>query len=156
MDTTVKMQDAFSYNIWPIVGILLTIIIVVSFFLISMFMKKQNNKKPVIEDVKVNIDIFAIKYKYLAKLDEIEGRLSTGNLDVRGTYQEMSSAVRDFVYEVTGIKVINYTLLEITQLNMPMLEELMRDYYAPEFAFDTVEDGFEAINKTKRTIEGWV
>lgn len=156
METTVKMQEAFSYNVWPIVGIFATILIVIGILLLSKFLKKQKSKPSVVKQVSQPVDIYGLKHKYLSKLDMIEANLVEGKLDVRGAYQQMSGAVRDFVYEVTGIKVVNYTLMEITQLNMPMLEELMRDYYAPEFAFETVEDGHEAIMKTKRAIERWI
>jgi len=96
-----------------------------------------------------------IKDRYLVKLDVLEKQLSAGLIDVRAAFQELSSVIRNFVFEVTGIEVQNYTLFEIRQLNMPHLTKLIEEYYTPEFARTTRKRGFSSINKTREVIRRW-
>ena len=75
--------------------------------------------------------------------------------DVRSTYQKMSEIIRDFVFEMTGIKVQNYTLSDIRQIKMPVLEELVEEYYSPEFAERSEGDVQAALDKTRKAIRHW-
>lgn len=55
----------------------------------------------------------------------------------------------------TGIRVQNYTLSDIQTLGMPMLEQLIREFYVPEFARQVMDNPVASIEKTKRMIEIW-
>lgn len=60
-----------------------------------------------------------------------------------------------FVFEVTDITTQNYSLSEIKKLNIPILYELIEEYYEPEFAEQTNGDFDNSINKARRVIEQW-
>ena len=76
-------------------------------------------------------------------------------MDIRAGYQELSIIIRTFVNEVTGIEVQNYALKEIKKLEMPLLYELIKEYYAPEFSENSLGDIENSINKTRKVIEKW-
>jgi len=155
METTVKLQGLFSYSIWPIIVVSIVCIV----FSIYLLFENLKNKKIVtkIEDVKIiePKNIKAIQNKYLKRLDNLRKKLELGKITVRTAYQGLSTLIRYFVYEVTDIKVQNYTLFEIEQLNMPFLTELIQEYYAPEFARQSIGDIKQAIEKTRKVVEKW-
>ncbi len=158
METSVKLQEPFSYAIWPIIAIGMIAVAVIVYFIIEKMIevskKKRNTEIPVVRQKSFD-EISAMKRKYITELYKIENDLKKNKISVRTAYQKMSVCIRKFVYEVTGIKVQHYTLQEIKTLNMPMLEELITEYYAPEFAQKSIGDTSASIEKTKRVIERW-
>lgn len=158
MDISVELQEPFSYALWPIVvtGLLIAcclLCLIVCRIMAVMKGRRSKNKIVVkLADVK---DIMAIKSKYLERLNQIQSDVASGSITTRTAYQKMSICIREFVYEVTGISVQNCTLQDIKQLRMPVLEELITEYYHPEFAIESVGDSMASIEKTKRAIERW-
>lgn len=158
MKTSVELQEPFSYAVWTMIvmGILLT------GYLLYLFVKKrilsEKQKKPFKETLikpQPAPDIMSIKANYIRNLEKIKSDLWNKNITTRDAYQRMSMCIRGFVYEITGIQVQNYTLGDIRKLNMPVLEELIKEYYAPEFSEESIDDGMAAIEKTERAIEKW-
>ena len=96
-----------------------------------------------------------IKHKYCVMIDDLENRCRSGKVDNRKAYQELSVTLRHFVYELTGVKVQNYTLEEINRLNMPRLSEVIGESYAPEFSVDKNGDIYDAMNKARMVIREW-
>ncbi len=154
MRITVELQEAFSYSIFPSLILLGLIVLFTLYFIFS----KKNNKKTeekeiVIKEVKK--DVNKIKEKYLKKLDNLETKINERKISIRGAYQNLSSIIRLFVFEVTNIKVQNCTLREIDKLNMPNLTKLIEEYYAPEFAEHSLGNIKASLEKTRKVIEKW-
>lgn len=158
MEISVKLQEPFSYAVWPVICLGVIVIGGLIWFSILMLRKSMRNK-PAVKAPRIKQrtpeQIAHIKGKYLHELGRIESDFSANKLNHRAAYQKMSVCIRKFVYEVTGIKVQHYTLSDIRRLNMPMLETLIIDYYTPEFSRMSAGDVRSSINKTKRVIEGW-
>lgn len=70
-------------------------------------------------------------------------------------YQNLSKVIRNFVFEATHIKVQNYTLDDIRKLNMPILYELISEYYNPEFANISNGNFIYSIEKARGVVERW-
>jgi len=100
-------------------------------------------------------NIIEIKQKYIKILIDLEKKLDNNNISIREAYQKLSSAIRYFVYEVTNIKVQNYTLQDIKKLDMPILYELVEEYYVPEFSEKSIGNIKLSIEKTRKVIEKW-
>ena len=62
----------------------------------------------------------------------------------------ISVLIRLFVYELTGLEVQSCTLKDIKKLNIPVLYELIKEYYDPEFS--KISKG---NIKTKEVISRW-
>ena len=158
MQITVNLKDMFSYSFTPI---LLFWALALLFCFIASRMKKAPEKKPK-EKEKVRItqpekpkNISSIKAAYIKQLADIEKKYSANELTNRMAYQKLSLIVREFVYEVTNIKVTNYTLQELKELNMPKLYALIEEFYTPEFAIKDDGNFLESIQKTRKVIEEW-
>lgn len=128
-------------------------------FTIYLLIKRNKQKKRVEDKIKVeeikNVDINEIKRKYLEELDVIESQLNTNMIHIRIAYQDISRVIRHFVYEVTNIHVQNYSLKEIKDLDMPILYELMQEYYVPEFSKYSYGNVKDSLQKTRKVIEKW-
>lgn len=158
MNTTVSLQDAFSYALWPIIVLGSALFIIASILVGLHFYRKYKHRKPKPKPVKVvakQVNIQALKAKYLRELEKLEHEFSTEKITLRQAYQQISVVIRRFVFEATGIKVQNYTLDEIKTAHMPSLEALVAEYYSPEFAKQSKGDFMESLGKTKKVIEQW-
>ena len=158
MDISVELQSKYSYIFWPLIVFFAVVIV----FLIALIVQKKLKSRP-----PKTIDIeqawralseqekYALKMKYFALLDALYARAAANQISVRSCYQCLSRYVREFVSDITGIKVNRCTLSDIKRMNMPMLASLIEEYYEVEFAKVSVGNAADAIARTKRVIEVW-
>lgn len=153
MQVSVNLQNSFVFEI-----ILLIILLIIIFGIMIYFLMRKNKKEPkeAIEIKEVNLkDKREIQKKYLKELDDLTKEVQKDKINTREAYQKLSKIIRYFVYEITNIKVQNYTLKEIKKINMPMLYELIGEYYKPEFARYFLGNINLSIEKTRKVIEKW-
>lgn len=150
MQVETELRDMFSYTPILIIPILLLIILL----LIIIFHKKKD-----IKEVKIIIpekkDINEIKNKYLYNIELLLENLDNKKISSRIAYQNLSRLIRNFIYEVTNIKIQYYTLEDIKTLNMPIVYKLVEEYYNPEFQRNSNGNIKESIEKTKKVIKEW-
>lgn len=151
LKTTLK--NPFHYSIFPIIllTLILTILLVVLIFLLK---KKRKKELPVIIKPSPK-NSKEIKSSYLKELDELLNHFQNNKISNRLAYQTLSKLIRNFIYEMTNIKVQNYTLADIQKINMPILYELVKEYYDPEFSKNSKGDIIHSIEKTRKVIEVW-
>lgn len=157
MQTSVNLQDPFTYSIVPFI-IITFLILVMTYYIFHLMKKKEKqvkeNSVEVIPEKNIK-NIPVIKGKYIEQLDIIEHKYRSETIDLRKAYQLISEAVRMFVFEITDITTQNYSLREIKNLNIPNLYELIKEYYEPEFASKSVGDFETSINKARGVIKEW-
>ncbi len=155
MQTSIKLQELFTYSLLPLIVFSFLIIILTVYLIYSRKNKKETNFKieKITEKNKKNMQ--SIEEKYLKQLDEIESKYKNKKITLRKSYQSISETIRLFVFEVTDIKTQNYSLSEIKTLNMPTLYELIKEYYEPEFASRSEGDFETSINNARRVIKQW-
>lgn len=158
MQTTIKLQEPFTYSIIPLI-ITICFILAMTFYLIYLNIKK---KKVRVEDDHLKVipeknikNVPVIKDKYLEQLNSIEYKYTNNMIDLRKAYQLISESIRMFVFEITDITTQNYSLKEIKKLNIPDLYELIEEYYEPEFASRSVGDFGVSIEKARRVVKEW-
>lgn len=161
MKTSVTLQNPFSYSLWPIV-LAEVVLLILTLLLVFLFINSRNKKaakkeqpKPQVHKVVTQRSGTDAKSAYLRRIDGIEKKYQNGELSGRECYQELSSCVREFVSEVSGVNVISYTLSDIQSMQMPSLETLIADYYHPEFAREAGFEVEQAIMEAKRVINTW-
>lgn len=158
MRTTINLQEPFTYSFIPLI---ITFLLIIGFTIYVIFLKKAKDSfKGKMEEVKViperNIkNIPVIKNKYLQQLNDVEDKYINKKIELRKAYQLISELIRLFVFEVTDITTQNYSLTEIKKINIPVLYELIEEYYEPEFASKTIGDFNSSINKARRVINEW-
>lgn len=113
---------------------------------------KKRPKKLVIVPAK---NIYEIKQKYFIKLDQLTLQVQNKTISNRNAYQLLSSIIRNFIYDVTGIRVQNYSLAEIESLNISFLTDLVKEYYDPEFAKESGGNILTSIERTRGVIQLW-
>lgn len=155
MQISVKLQDMFSYSIYQIFIVFILVFALTIYFIATRKKNVKDTKEEIIVKKAEEKDLNTIKNKYIKKIENLEEKLNNKKISIRGAYQDLSSIIRYFVYEVTNIKVQNYTLREIERLKMPELSDLIKEYYVPEFAKHSLGNIKESISKTRKVIEKW-
>lgn len=161
MPVTVELQDMFSYSLWRLV-LVVVVVIIIGLIGVMVFFRKKKTQKP---EIPVPAPVQApapkpisgnqLKEKYFAIISDLEMKCRNGKISDRKAYQELSGIARNFVYEVTGIKVHHNTLDEIRKLNMPNLYALIEECYTPEFSVDKNGNIYDTINKARMVIREW-
>ncbi len=141
----------FSYSFIPIIICIAIIIILIIIFAITIHKPKKVKKISIVKPININ----DIKNKYLLEIDNLLTSVNENKISLRHSYQQLSKLIRNFIYEVTGLKVQNYTLSDIKTINMPILSTLVEEYYHPEFAKDSKGDIIASITKTREVIAKW-
>ncbi len=161
MQTSVDLQDPFSYSLPLTIALAALVLIPLIAYLIYLFIKNKPKKrakkvkppKPV-KPKPVNVELE--RRDCLRLISEIHARHENGKIDDRQAYIELSAAVRNFVHVVRGVDVQNFTLAEIKELNMPRLSILIEQFYRPEFAQeDTVSDIQKAFTDARTVVSQW-
>lgn len=153
MQVTTELRPMFSYSFIYIVFFIVPIILIILINLLMKFFKRKTiHEKVITPDCK---DIILIKNNYLLKIQKLLDDFNQNKISNRQAYQALSNIIRTFIYEATNIKVQNYTLKDISQINMPILYELVSEYYNPEFSKISKGNIKESINKTRLVIEKW-
>lgn len=150
MQVASDLKPMFSYSIIYI--IITAIIIAILIVLLKFNFKRKKKETPII--VK-NKNIYEIKNKYLELIDNLEIDVNENKITNRHAYQKLSSLIRNYIFEATGIKVQNYTLKDIKKINMPVLYDLVAEYYDPEFAIISKGNILNSLKKTRKVIERW-
>ena len=165
MVTTVKLQHPFEYSWWvlliaAVLGLIAAVAIV--FFLIKLFSalrKKKAAPKPVAKKIVMSPDmIYRVKTQYIGKVQELLNGYNQNHIEKREAYQQLSALIREFVHEVTGINVENFTIREVKAFGIKKLDTLMEEYYVPEFAEDEKakdKDFLQSCNRAMGVIKAW-
>ncbi len=159
MVTSVELQDPMSYYLFWLIMVILAV--VVAFFLQLFFrirlkdrLRRKREKTPKVHPPKKK-PLPVLKWEYLQRLDHLERGIHAGAYDKRTAYQELSMLIRSFVTDATGIKVQNFSLLEIRRVGIPGLTALVQEYYEPEFARQSMADIRASLFRTRKAIELW-
>ena len=153
MKTSVNFQGPFSYNLGLIIGLVGILFFLVIAVIVINYKRKHEVKKP--RQIVKPKNIEDIKKEYLNKIKELEEKLENKQISNRKAYQNLSLIIRLFVYEVTKINVQKCTLQEIKQYKLPVLTELVEEYYVPEFSKEEYDGISSSIEKTRKAIEKW-
>ncbi len=159
MRITVHLQEKYGYIILPVIIFILAVSFVCALILYLKY-RPKNKKKQVVDGEKAwralyDDEKYRLRMKYLQLLDALYYKVSYDKISNRQCYLMISRYVRQFVSEITGVKVSRCTLNDIRWMNMPMLAALIEELYEAEFSKSSLGDPYWAIEKTKRVIEVW-
>lgn len=152
---TTPLQDMMSYSKLGLIGMVCLIVAVLIYVIVHLIIKMRKNAPAPVPRIASEDKIRAAKEKYNKLLMDLQARYEMEKVTEKEAYQELSKYIRHFVYDVTGIKVQNYTLEEIGRINLPQLYYLIAECYVPEFAADASGNLGESIRKAREVIYGW-
>ncbi len=150
MQTQINLNEMFSYSLVPIIVLVIIFILTIIIF---KFIKENQQTLQIIEPNRKDKE--TIKEKYLFKINNLIIDVSNNKISNRNAYQQLSTLIRNFIFEMTSIKVQYYTLSDIEKINMPVLYELVNEYYDPEFAKEAEGNILQSIERTRKVIERW-
>ncbi|WP_285724415.1 hypothetical protein [Psychromicrobium xiongbiense] len=74
-----------------------------------------------------------LRERYLARIAEVYSAYQRGGLPARQAHQELSSAVRGFAQELTGLRTDRMTLAELRAAGLPVVGDAVEVFYPGEF-----------------------
>ena len=161
MPISVNLQEMFGYS--ALLTILLVVLVAIP-LLVYLFFKLKGFKLPEKKKKKAEApkpyvrkrSIQEIKSDYLRQISMIETKYKNNEIDDREAYLRLSTVVRSFVQEMTGIKAVNLTLSEIQELGLPKLADLIAEFYRPEFAYESEgADTIRHIADARTVVTQW-
>lgn len=152
MNINTPLQDPINYN--PLLRIILMVLIILlTLFLIGRYLYIKKYGKIIKLLKKGNLK--NIKDTYISKINELQTNYNNKQSDIRKTSLKLSFLIRQFVFSVTDIQVLNYVLDDVKKINIPELYELMVKLYSPEFSKFSDEDINNVFEKSKNIIINW-
>lgn len=124
-------------------------ILIISIYILKSIGKFKTKKVPKVKELTLE-EKNNIKHKYIKKIDNLKRKVNNEKIKAREAYQTLSAIIRHFVYEMTKIKVQNYTLEEIKRLDMQELYELVEEYYEPEFAVEAKRSDIRKFDRKNK------
>jgi len=159
MSTSISLQDPLSYSTGIMIGLIIAMAVPAIIYLIYLIIKYMPKPKPKTKTKpvpKITEDLATIKRRYLKLIEAVELDLNNQKIDEREGYIRLSSVVRNFVHEATGLDTQNLTLNEIKELSMPSLYDLIERFYRPEFALEKGDIIMEtSVRDARRVVETW-
>ena len=145
MKFSVDLEAPFALSAyWYAVGILLIILGRVLLIFFGRFFRT---------DPESPIRIDRVYKACMKRIAGIERGYRSGELDTRAAHGQMSSEVRGFVQEVTGLPAQSMVYEELRRRGRPELAELIREYYGPEFSYISESDAVQAIEKGRALVQ---
>ena len=145
MKFSVDLEAPFALSAyWYAVGILLIILGRVLLIFFGRFFRT---------DPESPIRIDRVCKACMKRIAGIERGYRSGELDTRAAHGQMSSEVRGFVQEVTGLPAQSMVYEELRRRGRPELAELIREYYGPEFSYISESDAVQAIEKGRALVQ---
>lgn len=141
-DVSNLMNGPFYYSfVWLLVGLLflaatIAIVIMICYMTRKKEVKTLANLKP---QKPKEIDMEALKLKYLAMVDEVERLFKSHKTKASVAHQQLSLIVRLFYYEARGFHADILTLSDLKKTKYTELTQVIEDYYPSEF--DGLEEG---------------
>ncbi len=157
MPTSVKLQDMMSYSVILTIIAVVLVLAPVIFLLVFKLIKFKPKKKVKVEKPKPkkHYDPVTLKNMYLEKIKEIETRYSSSLIDMRQAHLDLSKTVREYCAEASDVPVNSLTLNEIERLNVPSLYLLIKEFYAPEFAYEADADIARSFMNAREVVRSW-
>lgn len=160
IEITVKLQKPMQYSLLALILALFVVLSPWIWKLVKYIISKLETEEKV--KVKTEIEIpfeprkslYALKEEFIKRIDAIENSFNNSEIDSREMHQKLSSTVKQFVYEVTGIKTQTFVLSDFERNKMPQMQELLEIFYAPEFAPESVMNQQSADN-ARKVVREW-
>ena len=152
MQWGVELTDPYSYSV---IGLLLLIFItVIVLIIVGKKIYDKTRPKTIKVVVKV-VDRNRIRLEYVDKLNDLLNRVNNKKINTRKAYNELSILIREFIFKISRVNLMKYTLNDFQKLNNKVLYELIKEYYEPEFSKEGTGDIVSSIEKTRKVIQEW-
>lgn len=142
--------------LWLIIGLCLLLAIAAWYgFAYWYTRKKKLASLATLPVLAQSTDLYALKAKYLALIDECYVRYKNNQVDLRGLHRGLSMTVRYFVYEANHFPAPRLTLQDFKYAPFPNLTAVIGNYYDKEFAAIESGNPEQSVALAKELIQRW-
>ncbi|KAB1657306.1 hypothetical protein F8O01_08670 [Pseudoclavibacter chungangensis] len=140
--------------IWLVLGILLVGAVPLYYLLVYALTRPRPEREPE-PVVEVPVSVPQLQHDYLVRVDGIRHRHAAGELTPRRAHAELSSAVRDFVAQATGVEADKMTLTELRRTPYVGASYAVAEFYPLVFGVDEARSVDHGVDAAKQVISLW-
>ncbi|WP_125106056.1 MULTISPECIES: hypothetical protein [Gulosibacter] len=138
---------------WLWLGIGFIALVVVYYLLVWVFTRDPSRTNEAEHDETIDVD--AARAQAFARVDTIERQASSGELDDRSAYEQLSATMREFVAEATGVPADHMTLADLSRTQLQGTTRTVAQLYPGIFAPEAQRDVAAATRDARAVISGW-
>ena len=131
---------------WLLLGIACVFAVLAGYTAVFLVTKKRKDPSA------TTSALAELKHHYLELVDEVERRYVTGSLPEREAFLQLSSLMRRFVFEASGLKAHTATLAELREAAPALVSATIADIYPAEFEPDPEGVSFELSAASVREV----
>lgn len=138
---------------WLILGILLAVIVVAGYALVLLLTRQRKAAPASVGD---RSPLEELQHHFLNLVADVERRYAANTLPERDAFLQLSSLMRRFVFEASGLKAHTSTLAELREKAPASVSTTIAGIYPAEFEPDPadVSVGFSAA-RIREVISTW-
>lgn len=141
--------------VWPVLGgfILLGLLIwAMTVWMMTRPPEEQDGSAPLPPAALVKL-----RREALTKIDEIEARVRSGRTPARKGHHELSTVVRGFVSEASGLEADTMTAADLRAAGPAHLATLIEEYYPRQFGIEEADRPSLTASATagRQVVGGW-
>ena len=144
-------------TVWTIIGVVILLAIVGWYAVVWWQTRPAPPPRPV-PPPPPGWALARLKGDYLARIDEIVGLVHGGDLSQRRGHQELSTTVRQFVQDASGVAAPTMTLTDLGRSGVAQLEsvtDVVLLLYPVEFGPDRSASVAQAADVARRVVDRW-
>ncbi len=138
---------------WLILGVACVVAVLAGYLVVLRITKEPKAAPQAGGDASA---LTRLKKHFLELVDDVERRYATGSLPERDVFLELSSLMRRFVFEATGVRAHTLTLAELREAAPAPVSATIADIYPAEFEPDPVDVSVgSSIAGVREVISTW-
>ncbi|MDQ2757328.1 MAG: hypothetical protein M3Y71_12320 [Actinomycetota bacterium] len=144
-------------TLWTVIGLTL-LLVVAGWYVVVWWRTRPVPPPPPAPALASGARLDRLKGACLARIDELVRRVEAGQLSQRGGHQELSTVVREFVQEATGVSAPTMTLTELGRSGNRSLDpvtDVVLLLYPVEFGPEQPASVTQVAVVARRVVERW-
>lgn len=144
---------------WLLLAVGIIVVLLLVWGLVLWFTRLEKPAKVKTDDVTpVTADVLTqLRWEYMARIDAIEGGYHNGAIDAKSASRELSSTVRAFVNEYSGLEAPVLALTDLIDIGVhpALIDAIQRHYYPSIFRKDMLIDPAAGAAAARAVVTSW-
>ncbi len=138
---------------WLMLGIACVVAVLAGYLVVLRITREPKGGRPPIDDASA---LAQLKQHFLELVDDVERRFVAGSVPERDVFLELSSLMRRFVFEASGMRAHTSTLAELREAAPASVSATIADIYPAEFEPDPADVSVPAsIARVREVVGTW-
>lgn len=140
---------------WLVLGITVLAVIVAGYLVLVLLTRPRERVVEAERPSDPPVDLVRLRDESFARIAEIERELHVGAVDPRSANEALSSLVRRYVAEATGIPADRMTLRDLRESPLRGTTAAVEQFYPSVFGAEPAHDLPRSIQLAREVIAGW-